>query len=103
MHVFKPGDSVRVVYTRENSDDVWRAGSIVTIEKVHIGHRRGGSRIDYTVITDDGREAFPLHEQLEPIVKLGSWDKLEETIGWNPTKQVETSNDEAVQSDCCTS
>jgi len=36
--------------------------------------------------------AFPLFEQLEPLVDLGSWDTLEKELDWNPTKELVTND-----------
>jgi len=82
---FKIGDKARVKYVRDGSDSTWKVGIIVTIQTLTCGFADFGDPYDCEVVLDNGIHAYPLFEQLEPLV--GSWKKIEEIVNWNPTKE----------------
>lgn len=89
MAKFKVGDRARVKYVRRSkSSSVWREGTEVTIVRLLNRSPNSGDVCDCCVITGVGSVAYPLFEQLEPIIDLGSWDELQKTINWNPTKEL---------------
>lgn len=87
MAKFKVGDKARLKYVRTGLSPSWATGAEVEVLKVHIGQiDENIGEEDYTVLTYDGIVGFPVEDQLEPIIELGNWDEIEDSIGWNPTK-----------------
>jgi len=81
---FKIGDRARVKYIRNGGSTRWYVGVIVTI----VNATPIIDEADCTVITESGLRAYPIFDQLEPIIKLrGSWKMIELYTGWNPSKE----------------
>lgn len=92
MHNWKAGDKARVKYTRTSHDPSWKAGIIVTILDTTCKTTDDSLGIcDCSVELASGYIAFPMFDQLEPIIKrplTGTWDNIEYiTKGWNPSKE----------------
>jgi len=92
MPKFKIGDKARVKYVRWGESDSWKPGAVVTIHDLYNGVDSSGDGFDCVVVCSNGQVAFPLFEQLEPLVDLGSWDTLEKELDWNPTKELVTND-----------
>lgn len=84
MSKFKVGDTARIVSDDEVVGDEF-VGMICTI--VAVGDFVADGRYKY-IISVDGESAKILanDDDLESIIQVGSWDEIEATIGWNPTK-----------------
>lgn len=84
---FKLNDKARIVGHHETKGDVL-IGKTCTI--VGIGGFEGGTTsetYEYKIRVDDTGEGACAHGyELEPIIGVGSWDEIESSIGWNPTK-----------------
>ena len=89
MHVFKVGDKARVKYTRAGYSDAWTAGAIVTIADVTIKINPDDDDVcDCLVVCSDGYDAYPLFDQLEPIIEdLSTWEEIQQITNWNPIKE----------------
>lgn len=87
MNNFKVGDKARVKYVRAGGDSTWHAGIIVTVISTD-NSTDFGYAYDCVIEISAGDCADVLFEQLEPLVpEAGSWEKIEEKLGWNPTKE----------------
>lgn len=86
MVEFKVGDRARVLYIRNRATPGWEEGAEVVIVDIVKGFNTIG-KYDCIVCFGGSHLATVLFEQLEPIVNLGSWKEIEESIGWNPMKE----------------
>lgn len=93
MAKFKVGDKARVVYSPVHPE---RTGEACTIVMIGATSLRGKYR-DYAIVYDNVLP-HPVtgywvinEDQLEPLIDtdVGSWSEIEESIGWNPMKQLE--------------
>jgi len=91
MAKFKVGDKARFArYCGDISFKNTPIGAIVTIDSINVlGKCINGSvrKADYSFI-HQSRYACCYEWQLEPIINLGNWKEIEESIGWNPTKEI---------------
>ncbi len=91
MSKFKAGDTARVIYIRKTGmgdNHFWHTGAIVEIVDTTIkANPNTGNICSCSVLLGNGNLGYPLFEQLDPIIKA-SWEQIQESIGWNPTKEV---------------
>lgn len=90
MARFKVGDRARTVNSINHPEYIGRECTIVGVNILDLS----GKIRDYAIEVD-GLPNHPItgywvtnEEYLEPIIELGSWDELQKTINWNPTKEI---------------
>lgn len=94
MAKFKLGDKARivgfhVVYGNGLIGKTCRIVGTGGFEGVTSGHI-----FEYAILIDDTNKRACAHaNELEPIIDVGSWDEIETSIGWNPTKIKEPENE----------
>ena len=88
---FKVGDKARVVYVRyiANIHTEWQEGAIVTIKDltIKIAPANVPFKCDCEVTLANGGFAYPMFDQLEPIIEqLPTWEDIQSITQWNPEK-----------------
>ena len=91
---FKVGDKARVKYVRLSiNGSPWREGAEVTILDVTIKRNPiDGDVCDCSIAMTGGFTAYPMFDQLEPIVppqELSSWEEIQKLTNWSPQKIAE--------------
>lgn len=88
MAKFKVGDRARLILPKDEAHN--QECTIIAVGYISNHGNSADYEVKFLNSSFDHEECITWgvdEEHLEPIIDLGSWDELQKTINWNPTKE----------------